>query len=346
MALLWCDSFDYATDDLAYKYAVTGSPTTTTGKSRWSGKRSLYDNSYTSYVAIGFTPTDEVYVGLAQYADNGSTSNNFASTYSHLKLGNEATSAQMWMKFEEDSDVLGIGTGTGSVVDSFVCPLGVWNYLEFRWKYVDGSNDIIQVKLNGLTVVDETGDYHYSGSFSVSNLYLKGQFGVPIYYQDLYICDASGSTNNSWLGDIRVQAIRPSGAGNYSQFTPLSGSNYENVDDTDIDGDTSYVSGTTVGVRDTYTMEDISSSRQIFAVASNIVAQKATAGASFLKPTLRISSTDYEKPALGFGVGYTSQQTIWETSPATASEFTASEVNALESGFTLYASTTTTTTTV
>jgi hypothetical protein len=231
----------------------------------------------------------------------------------------------------------GLASG-GSVTAS------TWHYVEIWYKYVNGSSDRCKVKINGIEVIDYTGDLSYAtAGVAIVRLYGGYSSGPARYFQDLYACDTTGSTNNSWLGDIRVQAIRPNGAGNYSQFTPLAGSNYENVDDTDIDGDSSYVSGTAVGVRDTYTMEDISGNRRIYAVASNIVASKASAGANFLKPTLRISSTDYERPALGFGVGYSSQQSIFETSPATDDEFTISEVNALESGFTLYASTTTTT---
>jgi hypothetical protein len=36
---------------------------------------------------------------------------------------------------------------------------------------------------------------------------------------DLYVCDSTGSTNNTFLGDVRVDTVRPIGAGNYSEFS-------------------------------------------------------------------------------------------------------------------------------
>ena len=98
-------------------------------------------------------------------------------------------------------------------------------------------------------------------------------------FDDLYVCDSAGSTNNGFLGDCRIDTIYPSGAGNYTQFTPSTGSNYTCVDET-APNTTDYVDGATVGDRDSYALGNLSalSSQTVYGVQVNAAILKDDAG--------------------------------------------------------------------
>jgi hypothetical protein len=60
-----------------------------------------------------------------------------------------------------------------------------------------------------------------------------------------------------FFGDVQVETIRPDAAGNHTDFTPLAGSNFQNVDETTPDGDTTYNFSSTVNHKDTYRLADL-----------------------------------------------------------------------------------------
>ena len=99
----------------------------------------------------------------------------------------------------------------------------------------------------------------------------------------------------------------------------------------------SYIESATVNDIDTFDMEEIvadkglPSGTSIVAISHNVYVQEAGAG-SQIKPVFRISGTDYEGSAISMSGGTLSYQQIYETSPATSSAWSRSEVDALEAG--------------
>jgi hypothetical protein len=66
------------------------------------------------------------------------------------------------------------------------------------------------------------------------------------YFDDIYVNDTSGSTCNSFQGDLQGLAFLPSGMGQFTQWS-IGGSapaatNWQSVDDVAPDGDTTFVS--------------------------------------------------------------------------------------------------------
>ena len=72
-------------------------------------------------------------------------------------------------------------------------------------------------------------------------------------------------------------------------------------------------------------------SAQIVSVSHNIYAQEAGAG-SQIKPVFRISGTNYEGDTQDLSSGTLQYQKIYDTSPATSSAWSRSEIDALEAG--------------
>lgn len=136
------------------------------------------------------------------------------------------------------------------------------------------------------------------------------------------------------IGNPRLGMLKPDGVGNYSQWTPSAGSNYQNVDDVTPDDDTTYNETITVGHKDSYTMENVPSNvNDITGLAVTVRITKTDANSRMVRAFLRIGGVDYpHSDTQGVPGGYAYLQWIWTLSPATGVAFTAAEVNGLEAG--------------
>lgn len=137
---------------------------------------------------------------------------------------------------------------------------------------------------------------------------------------------------NDWIGNYHFTRAKPDGAGNYSQFTPSAGSNFQCVDDDSPDGDTTKVSSSTLNHIDTYTMEAAPAGASILAVLQNIVAKASDTGPRELKPVRRIGGVDYLMSQIILGTSYQHFQERMLVSPATAAAWGESEYNGGEAG--------------
>jgi hypothetical protein len=105
----------------------------------------------------------------------------------------------------------------------------------------------------------------------VSGVDTKQQTADTITFFRLYGTDGTGAQPNvfSWddiyvtdqgtrLGECRVVTLYPNGATADADWTPSGGEdNYEQVDESQVDGDTSYVASDTPGDLDIYTVTDL-----------------------------------------------------------------------------------------
>jgi hypothetical protein len=144
-----------------------------------------------------------------------------------------------------------------------------------------------------------------------------------------------GSTNNTYLGDVRIDTVRPNGAGNYADFSRQGGAtNWENVDDTLIDADSGYNYSNTVGHKDSFDCANLPSiAGTIFGVQVSLGARKDDAGSRTLRALTRLASTDYEGSDLAPGTDYRFFRHIWEQNPNTSAAWTEAQINGAEFGY-------------
>jgi hypothetical protein len=163
--------------------------------------------------------------------------------------------------------------------------------------------------------------------------------GEYVHWDDFYWCDDVDDglvpAENTFLGDVELGIIRPRAAGTSSQFTPTSGANYTNVDDTTPDDDTTIVSSLVVGNEDLYPFETIPSrTTTLFGLLHNFGVQKLGAGSRSYqcrsKPSGASSSTT--GVAQNPPNGWTNQQVVNTVNPATGLRWTPAQVNAAEFG--------------
>lgn len=151
-------------------------------------------------------------------------------------------------------------------------------------------------------------------------------------FDDWYILDGSGSTLNDFLGDRKVTISRPTGAGNYAQFTPSAGANYQNVDDPTPDGGATKNTSGTPGNIDSFPVDAITAASVDFAMVQAI-ADKSDTGTRTLATFIRQSATDYAGTAQALTQGaWLPVSQVYATCPDGTS-WTATKLNAMEFGY-------------
>ena len=221
--------------------------------------------------------------------------------------------------------------------------LDIWHFFEIK-VVIDSSAGSVELRIDGTTVCSASGVNTKNGGSGLINAVgighgstngnsSFGRGGVRNDFCDLYVCtgDSLGACN--FLGDCRVECLLPTGAGAETQWAPLSGANYTNVNDNPPNGDTSYNKSNTVGQVDTYAMADLASATGvIYGAQYRHYVRKDNAGTRLVAPVARIGGADYAGSDTSLGSAYAYTREIKEKSPATSAAWTISEVNAMEYG--------------
>ena len=232
---------------------------------------------------------------------------------------------------------LEVRRGTSSILGTSSNAMSVnsWYYIEMEVT-INDSTGAVEVRRNGVEEIKLTGvDTKYTSLSGANGFRLYGgTSSTRVLIDDLYVCDATGTTNNSFLGDVRVDTLFPTADGANTDFTPLAGSNYENVDEDDPDGDTSYNSSNTATDKDTFPVTALSSmAGDIFGVQVNNTARKDDAGAQNLKGAVKVGATVYTDSAQVLLDSYDDKRSIFEENPGTSAAWDQAGINAAEFGY-------------
>lgn len=292
--------------------------------------RSLYLSN--DYLRKTVDITDDTTVlGVGVYFENVE-SNYFVSMYSSQDLSAGIAIIQVGDELRIDRGPTELGT----TVDLNLAQ-DTWYYLEL--KVVVGITGSFELRIDGTTVLSDSGvDTRPTASVTYLNSFRLGNTVSPeVRYDDLYFCDGIGSVNNDFLGKSKVVAVFPDGDGNYSQFTPLSGDNYTNIGEEEVDNDTTYIESSTVGHKDSYTYEDINDPAimDVYGIQVNTTCRKTGASDLDIKTLIRTNSTDYtdsSQPIVSSGYQFADSSSVFELNPDTSAFWLPSEIDDSEFG--------------
>lgn len=351
MALLFIDGWDYYdTADLPLKWDSliadfdSNTPDLSSGTGRYTGQAVHLGPYGFSGLTKSFATTQSFIVGFAIHY---SVTANYGQILGFPGPSGLAKPYQVYLKL--DNGTLSVVAGTWTGVSATQLTSGTWNYVEILVSGLEQTASSIagsiQLKINGVVVVTCPANMATAGdTFSLQNtmsrVVLGGGTGdvdtKDVYIDDLYVCDTLGSTNNSFLGDCRIEVIRPSAAGTSTQWTPDSGSNYARVNEAFEDGDTSYIKSNTVTQVDTYAMADLSATyATIKAVQVCTFARKDDIGTRIISSAIKSGSTTYDHGTsnpFGLGDNYIQGTDVWELDPNGNIPWTTTSVNAMEVG--------------
>jgi hypothetical protein len=212
-----------------------------------------------------------------------------------------------------------------------------WHYIQLS-AVIHATTGRVIIYVDGTKVIDFTGNTKNTGtSNSIDLVRFKASKYVGastlIQIDDLYVCDDTGSTNNTFLGDVRVQAMLPTGAGSSTQFTPTgSANNWQNVNEVPYNNAT-YNASSTIGQIDLYALGDLTAGTTgVFATQSVAHMQKSDAGTGNVKVAIKSGAMTYYDPTQSLGSSVTAYTAVRETNPATSTAWTVSAANAIEAG--------------
>jgi len=325
MALIFFDGFDYRTS-LVPPWSAAANLTINSAASRngINGVRGATNGTLDYYLSSG---TYNLIVG---FAAKGQVSNTYQVAF--YSSGTVQTSFRF-----NPSRGMDIYRGTSTFVAATNPNLydpTVWNYFEVRLR---PSNVVVasgeaEIHINSVTSL------LYSGQVA-SNVngidQIRFSLGdVSYYMDDVYIIvPTSGTANNTFLGDIRVDVVAPSASGTYNQLTPFGSSvNYMNVDEIPANS-SDYNYSDVVGATDTYNFTDLPvDASSIAAVQVHMYAAKSSTGSRSVAPVILFSGVQYTGLDKGLSQSYTYYSQMFETNPITGSGWNPSEINSSEFG--------------
>jgi len=340
MSLLFVDGFDhYATADFTKKYTSTvGSPLIASAIGR-RGTKGL-NTQGTGSVSKSFSAESSWVLGVAFKIPAAVPSPGSIPNGRIFSLLDGAT-AQCELRFDNATQEL-IVTRNNTLVtggrSSIVLSLNQFYYIE--WKVTIANSiaaDSCVVRVNGIEVINVTAgqDLQNTANSTATVVSLGvGATNAAHHYDDYYICNQSGSTNNTFLGDCRVDTLYPDADGFYTDGTPSAGSDhYAMVDETPV-STTDFVSLASVGDRDSYSFESLPSlaGQVVYGVQALAATDKDDAGSISAATFARSGTTNEDGTGTSLSTGYTFLRDIYEENPDTSTQWTRTTVNSAEFG--------------
>lgn len=326
MSLFFIDSFDhwtgkvYAFNKWTYIGRIYADISTSIKRTGTGSARIWYD-----YLEVKkeFANKNTVVAGFAFYKTFNTTTKNIIQFL-------DGTTNQISIRFEANG-VLSVyrgGTtllGSSSAVNHFT---NQWNYYEFKVVFNNTTGSVV-IRRDEVEILSLTGIDTCSTANERCNAF--GFYGLDNYYiDDLYLDDAD------FLGDIKVEAILPNGAGATTSWTPSAGANYACVDEAAANSDTDYVSSSTADQIDTYSYTNLATTNgTVFGVQVNMITRMDDSGANEVAPVVRPGTINHIGTSYAPTQLYTNPTEMFLTNPDTTQAWTIAQVNASEFGIKL-----------
>lgn len=327
---IWIDSFDHYDVTSSTKLAAKGYTVTQAGAGSGTGRygNGLYmrmGNNVNFQRTLGASYST-LYLGIAYRTTSA------ASNATHIQF-REGSTVHLDFRLDSSNRVVITRNGTTLATASAGLTANLWYYLQIKVVIHDSTGEY-EVLVNGSSAtlgVSGTGaDTRNGGTGIIDNVVIMNNAGINVDIDDLWIYDGG------YVGEVNIQTIYPTGAGNSAQFTPSTGSNWQNVDETNPNDDSDYNSSSTAGHTDTFVTGDVpATSGSILAVVANGYARKDDAGTRTVKMVARRSSTDYPGAGQDITGAYAYYREQWATDPSTSGDWSRTNVNAAEFGYEL-----------
>lgn len=330
MALLFMDGFD-AGDALVKWTSYSGGNSSSTD-TRFGSGRSWAINDKNNFITKSIPAATQLFLGFALKFSGYS---NGAQAFLYLQ-GDSGATTHLQLQFTNNTTLSLLRGGTAIATASLAPPQSWSTYFEVS-ATINATTGTCVVKANGSTIINFTGNTKNGGTNTTIDTFsfYGTQANFTAYstiIDDLYVCDATGSAPyNTFLGDVRINTLSPSGAGTTTGFTPSAGVNYTDVDELPYSA-SDYVTASASGTRDTYAMTDLSGSYTVLGVQNNIIAKKVDAGGTAIKPTIVSGGTAYYGTSKVLGTTDTTISDLRVVDPATSAAWTITGVNAMEAG--------------
>jgi hypothetical protein len=240
--------------------------------------------------------------------------------------------------------VSGPGGSLGQTTPTNAIVLNRYYYIEM--KAVLGTSGSVEMRINGQSVLTLSG-VNIGPTANADVVNISGPPGGALcYVDDFYVCDGSGSYNNTFLGDVQIGILKPRAEGNKLEWVPnATGTHWSRVNEvptgggTGPDDDTSYVSSTmtgisTTGPSDLFIFDTVATNRLVLGVQSNIFARKDDEGNRALSVLTSNSSSNVQSDPVGryINLTYIDYLNQFDVNPIGGGTWTPTVMNTMQWG--------------
>lgn len=210
-----------------------------------------------------------------------------------------------------------------------------WYFIEL--KIVFGVTGSLELRIEGMTIgsatsVDTKGTIGGAGFTHIN--YYSG-YNDYHYFDDIYVCDGTGATNNTFLGPSSVYTLFPNAAGTTTNMTPVgAASNWDCVNENNYDSNTTYVQTSAVNQIDYYNVSNLGvSPANVYGVKVGSISCKGTYGTRTMRNKIKLGASvvDGATSDPQIYLNYRKMEELLETKPG-GGAWTAADVDALEVG--------------
>lgn len=225
-------------------------------------------------------------------------------------------------------------TGSGHSINDTTADglivVDTWYYIEVKVVFNSSSGSQL-VHIDGAPVISETGIDTIAGTSDAEWRFVafQGAFQTnTFYFDDIYICDGSGSVNNSMLGDCRIIGIFPESDATPNEFDPSSGSDHFDLVNDPSMSESDYLEGD-AGDAESFNYTDLGTSGSVLGIAIVTSARKTDTG--FLSLATTVDGTPLD--AQPVSASLVDHVEILEQDPNTSTPWTKSTLEAAKFGF-------------
>jgi hypothetical protein len=215
-------------------------------------------------------------------------------------------------------------------------PARGWHYVELQ--VTQGTtNGVLSVRVNGILAIQLTAQNTTQGGGQLLTVFIGAIPGqscpLTLDVDDLYIADTTGSINNTFLGDVRVDALRAQANGGLNQWvaSPIGANAWEAVSDED---ESTAISAATSGLRQSFDVAPLPTmtSPAIYGVQLTLLARKTDAGLGKVKGLVVSGAQTAISADVNLQEQLAWQCTLFERNPNGSVQWTEAAFNAAEFG--------------
>jgi hypothetical protein len=215
-------------------------------------------------------------------------------------------------------------------------PVRGWHYVELQ--VVQGaSNGTLDVRINGVLAITLSAQDTIQGGGQLLTAFVGAIPGKPcpvtVDVDDLYLSDTSGAINNTFLGDVRVDALKPQGNGGLNQWTvdPASMNAWAAVSD---GNESTAIRASAAGLHHTFDIEALPamSTPAVHGVQVTLLARKTDAGSGKVRAMAVSGAQTAVSADLVLQEQLAWHTAMFESDPNGSAQWTEAAFNAAEFG--------------
>ena len=180
----------------------------------------------------------------------------FCRDPAHSYLGNPTNGMRVYLDTAGTISIRNNNTAAVIATSSSTLSINTWYYIEIKYVFGSGTAGSCQIKVDGVDYINSTSIDTAGTAALINSFYFQSTNPATNYYDDFYICDTTGATNNTFLGPISVYTLVPTANSATVEMTASAGLNFACVDDIPPNI-TDYVTGTAANQIDLYAMSDL-----------------------------------------------------------------------------------------